>query len=91
MGCPGPPVCPQSPTGPSPTWPRPEAACAKGSAKKKKDPNAPKGAMSAYMCFCKTERDNAKAENPDAKNTEITALLGARWRDLGEEEKEQWR
>lgn len=33
-------------------------------ARKKKDPNAPKNAMSAFMYFSNSNRDQVKAENP---------------------------
>ncbi len=34
--------------------------------KAKKDPNAPKNAMSAYLMFCEEWREKVKAQNPDA-------------------------
>lgn len=32
----------------------------------KKDPNAPKNPLSAYLLFCNDHRDSVKAKNPDA-------------------------
>lgn len=51
-------------------------------ARKKKDPNAPKRALSAYFFFCNEIRDAVRAENPNKKITEIATLLAERWRAL---------
>eukprot|EP00903_Cladosiphon_okamuranus_P016677 g15378.t1 len=53
----------------------------------KKDKNAPKGAMSAFMQFSQAKRAEIKAENPDMKITEISKVLGEKWRGLDEEAK----
>lgn len=55
--------------------------------KKKKDPNAPKKALSAYMFFCADRREKIKADNPDFKVTEITSELGKQWGTLSEADK----
>ncbi|KAF9899521.1 hypothetical protein BX616_002971 [Lobosporangium transversale] len=34
--------------------------------KAKKDPNAPKNPMSAYLLFCEEWREKVKAQNPDS-------------------------
>lgn len=52
------------------------------STRKKKDPNAPKRALSAYFFFCNEIRESVRAENPDKKITEIATLLAAKWRAL---------
>jgi HMG (high mobility group) box len=52
--------------------------------KAKKDPNAPKK-RTAYNLFCKDERENIKAEFPTMPNSEVLAELGARWKDLADE------
>lgn len=59
----------------------------KTSRKAKKDPKAPKRALSAYMFFSQDWRERVKAENPDAGFGEIGKLLGARWKELSDEEK----
>lgn len=51
-------------------------------ARKKKDPNAPKRALSAYFFFCNEIRDSVRAENPNKKITEIATLLAEKWRAL---------
>jgi len=58
--------------------------------KKVKDPNAPKGALGAYMFFCKDMRDSVKKEHPDWGVAEIGKHLGAEWKSLTDEEKQQY-
>ncbi|KAF8130294.1 high mobility group box domain-containing protein, partial [Boletus edulis] len=47
----------------------------------------PKRALSAYMFFSQDWRERIKAENPDAGFGEVGKLLGAKWKELDEEEK----
>ncbi|KAK1231277.1 Non-histone chromosomal protein 6 [Marasmius sp. AFHP31] len=58
--------------------------------KTKKDPNAPKRALSAYMFFSQDWRERIKAENPDASFGEVGKLLGAKWKELDDEEKKPY-
>ncbi|KAE8672418.1 FACT complex subunit SSRP1 [Hibiscus syriacus] len=58
--------------------------------RKKKDPNAPKRAMSGFMFFCQVERENLKKSNPGASFTEVSRILGEKWKKLSEEEKEPY-
>ncbi|KAG6914599.1 hypothetical protein DXG01_016375 [Tephrocybe rancida] len=58
--------------------------------KGKKDPKAPKRALSAYMFFSQDWRERIKAENPDAGFGEVGKLLGAKWKELDEEEKKPY-
>ena len=46
---------------------------------RKKQPNGPPKAKSAYLYFCGANRDAVKEDNPNFKATEITADLGRRW------------
>ncbi|CCE65723.1 hypothetical protein TPHA_0M01480 [Tetrapisispora phaffii CBS 4417] len=55
--------------------------------RRKKDPNAPKRAMSAYMFFANETRDIVRAENPDVSFGQIGRLLGEKWRALTDEDK----
>lgn len=55
--------------------------------RRKKDPNAPKRPMSAFLKYSQTRRRAVKAENPDMLNTDISRLLGEMWRNATEEEK----
>jgi len=47
--------------------------------RKKKDPNAPKRALSAFFHFCNDERPKVKAELGEATVGEIAKELGRRW------------
>ncbi|KAJ7737913.1 high mobility group box domain-containing protein [Mycena maculata] len=58
--------------------------------KGKKDPNAPKRALSAYMFFSQDWRERIKAENPEAGFGEVGKLLGAKWKELDDEEKKPY-
>ena len=51
---------------------------------KKKDPNAPKKPLSAYMFFCADHRDQIKKDNPEMKVTEVTSELGKVWGTMDE-------
>ncbi|KAK4336742.1 hypothetical protein RND71_043659 [Anisodus tanguticus] len=51
----------------------------KPSKKKKKDPNAPKRALSAFFWFCNDERSVVKSTQPDASVGEVAKELGKRW------------
>jgi len=59
-------------------------------AKAKKNPNAPKRPLSAYMFFSQDWRERIKAENPDAGFGEIGKLLGAKWKEMDEEDKKPY-
>ncbi|KAF9508806.1 hypothetical protein BS47DRAFT_1320550 [Hydnum rufescens UP504] len=52
-----------------------------------KDPNAPKRPLSAFMFFSKDWRERVKSENPEASFADQGKLLGAKWKELDEEEK----
>ncbi|KAF9074630.1 high mobility group box domain-containing protein [Rhodocollybia butyracea] len=58
--------------------------------KAKKDPKAPKRALSAYMFFSSDWRERIRAENPEAGFGEIGKLLGAKWKELDDEEKKPY-
>eukprot|EP00978_Attheya_sp_CCMP212_P018909 scaffold52289_cov51-Attheya_sp.AAC.4 len=58
--------------------------------KAKKDPNAPKRAMTSYMYFMQAKRAEIKKNNPDATFGEIAKLVGAEFKKLTDEEKEEW-
>lgn len=61
--------------------PDPSFEATKGT-RKKKDPNAPKRALSAYFFFCNDIRQEVRDENPNKKITEIATLLAEKWRAL---------
>ena len=51
------------------------------------DKNKPKKGKSAYIYFGIEQRANIVAANPEAKNTEIMALVGVEWGKLTDEQK----
>lgn len=53
--------------------------------KKKKASASPKKPPTAYILFCKPERENIKKENPDMKGHDITRELSRRWATLKED------
>ncbi|KAG8215231.1 high mobility group box domain-containing protein [Butyriboletus roseoflavus] len=65
-----------------------EAKTAKGT--KSKSKGGPKRALSAYMFFSQDWRERIKSENPDAGFGEVGKLLGAKWKELDEDEKKPY-
>jgi len=67
----------------------PKEAKPKGERKKraKKDPNAPKRGLSAYMFFAQETRDSVRDNNPDISFGQIGKILGERWKNMTKEEK----
>jgi len=55
--------------------------------RKKKDPNAPKNALSAFMYFSNDNRDKVKADNPGIPFGQVGKLLGEQWKALTAEDK----
>ncbi|KAI9653785.1 MAG: Non-histone chromosomal protein 6 [Alyxoria varia] len=55
--------------------------------KKKKDPNAPKRGLSAYMFFANDQRDKVRSDNPNMKFGEVGKVLGERWKALTDAQK----
>lgn len=66
--------------------PRPK----KKAKKNKKDPNAPKKPMTAFMLFSNAMRPKVKADNPDADFGEIAKIVGQKYKELPQEEREKW-
>jgi len=62
----------------------------KKSKKAKKDPNAPKRPISSYLFFAQDTRPEVVAENPEAKFTEVTKMLGARWQELSAKKRKKY-
>ncbi|CAG9464626.1 unnamed protein product [Pedinophyceae sp. YPF-701] len=56
----------------------------------KKDPNAPKRNMSAYLYYSAEMRDKLDVEKPGLSLTEKAKLIGARWKELKPEDKEPY-
>ena len=58
--------------------------------KEKRDPQAPKAAKNSFIFFCAEKRDEVKKEESDLKPTEITKKLGEMWREMDDEDKEEY-
>ncbi|KZZ94648.1 nucleosome binding protein [Ascosphaera apis ARSEF 7405] len=55
--------------------------------RKKKDPNAPKRGLSAYMFFANEQRDSVREDNPDVTFGQVGKILGERWKALSEKQR----
>ncbi|KAJ5808313.1 Non-histone chromosomal protein 6 [Penicillium riverlandense] len=58
--------------------------------RRKKDPNAPKRALSAYMFFANDNRDKVREENPGISFGQVGKSLGDRWKALTEAERKPY-
>ena len=58
--------------------------------RKKKDPNAPKRSLSAYMFFANEQRDIVRAENPGIAFGQIGKILGEKWKALDKKGREPY-
>ncbi|KAI8140436.1 hypothetical protein BJV82DRAFT_671512 [Fennellomyces sp. T-0311] len=56
-------------------------------ARKKRDPNAPKGPGNVFFLYCRLERDNIKDQLSSDNLGEATRLLGQKWKALSKDEK----
>eukprot|EP01147_Barroeca_monosierra_P002940 gene2941-8177_t len=57
---------------------------------RKKDPNAPKGAKSAYIIFSTGMRNTLKKENPQMTQSELLSECGKLWKELSADEKREY-
>ena len=64
----------------------PQGAKAKGG-RRKKDPNAPKRALTAFFWFCNDERPGIREANPGFSVVDVAKELGRRWGALDEASK----
>jgi len=62
----------------------------RGVEKKKKDPNAPKRGLSAYMFFANDQRENVREENPGISFGQVGKVLGDRWKALSEKQRQPY-
>ncbi|KUI60451.1 Non-histone chromosomal protein 6 [Cytospora mali] len=69
----------------------PKAAAKRGAGKDKrrtkKDPNAPKRGLSAYMFFANEQRQSVRDDNPDVTFGQVGKILGERWKALNEKQR----
>ncbi|CAO3600160.1 unnamed protein product [Absidia cylindrospora] len=59
-------------------------------ARKKKDPNAPKGPGNVFFLYCRMEREHFKDELPTENLGEVTRLLGQKWKAMTDDEKKKY-
>ncbi len=55
--------------------------------KAKRDPNAPKKGLSAFMLFSRDKRVELKAAKPEVTFSEMGKLLGLAWKELSEKQR----
>ncbi|KAH6646689.1 nucleosome binding protein [Truncatella angustata] len=55
--------------------------------KAKRDPNAPKRGLSAYMFFANEQRENVRDENPGISFGQVGKILGERWKALNDKQR----
>jgi hypothetical protein len=58
--------------------------------RKRKDPHAPKRALTAYMMFSQERRNQLRNEHPDAGFGQVGKLLGEAWAALPEADKQKF-
>jgi len=56
----------------------------------RKDENAPKRSLSAYMLYAGSVRAKVVKENPDLKVTEVMKEQSAMWKALGDSDRQKW-
>ncbi|KAJ5095412.1 Non-histone chromosomal protein 6 [Penicillium alfredii] len=55
--------------------------------RRKKDPNAPKRGLSAYMFFANDNREKVREENPGISFGQVGKMLGDKWKALSDSER----
>ena len=58
--------------------------------KKKKDPNAPKRALSSFMFYSNAVRDTVRKAQPNIPFSEVAKVIGQQWRGLSAEDKKPY-
>jgi len=62
----------------------------RGARKPKKDPNAPKRGLSAYMFFANEQRTHVIAENAGISFGQVGKILGERWKALNDKQRQPY-
>lgn len=62
----------------------------RGEGKRKKDPNAPKRGLSAYMFFANENRERVREENPGIAFGALGRKLGELWKGLSDSERKPY-
>ncbi|KAJ7515880.1 hypothetical protein O6H91_22G032800 [Diphasiastrum complanatum] len=58
--------------------------------KKNNDPTRVKKPLPAFLLWCKDQREQIKADNPQASFKEMSVILGEKWKSLSDEEKKTY-
>ncbi|KAL2860618.1 high mobility group box domain-containing protein [Aspergillus pseudodeflectus] len=58
--------------------------------RKKKDPNAPKRGLSAYMFFANENREKVREDNPGISFGQVGKMLGEKWKALTDKERKPY-
>mmetsp|Transcript_67027 Transcript_67027/g.106585 ORF Transcript_67027/g.106585 Transcript_67027/m.106585 type:complete len:304 (-) Transcript_67027:155-1066(-) len=58
--------------------------------RKPKDDKAPKKSPTSYFLFAQEVRDQIKTDNPELKMTEIAKVIGAKWKELSDDQKKPY-
>ncbi|KAL9016545.1 MAG: hypothetical protein Q9185_006122 [Variospora sp. 1 TL-2023] len=67
-----------------------KASKAETGGKRKKDPNAPKRGLSAYMFFANDNRDSVREENQGISFGQVGKVLGEKWKALNAKQREPY-
>ncbi|KAL3453657.1 high mobility group box domain-containing protein [Aspergillus insuetus] len=67
-----------------------KATPARQNERKKKDPNAPKRGLSAYMFFANDNRDKVREDNPGITFGQVGKMLGEKWKALSDKERKPY-
>jgi len=59
--------------------------------KRKRDPDAPKRPMSAYLSYANKLRGKVKSENPDCSNGEISKILSNMWKGMSDGRRKEYK
>lgn len=63
----------------------------KAKAKSDSEEDKPKKKVNAYSLFAKENRAQVKEENPDMDSKAVTKELAQQWKDLDDDEKQEWK
>ncbi|KAL4916281.1 high mobility group box domain-containing protein [Aspergillus aurantiobrunneus] len=67
-----------------------KASTREAAPRKKKDPNAPKRGLSAYMFFANDNREKVREENPGITFGQVGKMLGEKWKSLSDKDRKPY-
>ena len=71
--------------------PVPKKGKGKSKSKSKSEDKPQSSKKNGYTHFCSTNRASVKEDNPEMSATEITKELARQWKELGEDEQNEWK